>query len=280
MRGPTSTRSVRCSTRSLPVVRPFEGDIARLMLSITREDPEPVTSLRNDLPPEIDQIIGWAPRERPRWALQERARVRSFAPALRTARGARSHRAHRAPRPSAKARAAIEHGAAAANGACLVARCARLPRGPRWALLDGRAGRDVERGARRRRGRKRRRANRVAQQREPGHAHAQGVRCEGGDLDPAAPAFDSSVALASRCGAASPDSACRGELAPRRAPLRPTRSPVSRFPATTRCPLPRLRRATRARRTRSRVRRSRNELRRRSAVPTRASSGVRSPRWR
>ncbi len=39
---------------------PFEGDVARLMLSITREEPPPLSTLRRDLPPEIDQIVNWA----------------------------------------------------------------------------------------------------------------------------------------------------------------------------------------------------------------------------
>jgi len=39
---------------------PFEGEMAMLMLQITKEEPRPVTQLRRDLPPEIDQILGWA----------------------------------------------------------------------------------------------------------------------------------------------------------------------------------------------------------------------------
>lgn len=39
---------------------PFTGEAAFLMLQITKEDPEPVAARRPDLPPEIDQIIGWA----------------------------------------------------------------------------------------------------------------------------------------------------------------------------------------------------------------------------
>lgn len=39
---------------------PFEGEMAALMLAITRDDPIPATRYRRDLPPEIDQIIGWA----------------------------------------------------------------------------------------------------------------------------------------------------------------------------------------------------------------------------
>jgi serine/threonine-protein kinase len=39
---------------------PFTGDVARLMLAITREDPPPITSLRGDVVPDIDNIISWA----------------------------------------------------------------------------------------------------------------------------------------------------------------------------------------------------------------------------
>lgn len=39
---------------------PFSGDVARLMLAITREEPQPLTQIRGDLPPDIDNIIGWA----------------------------------------------------------------------------------------------------------------------------------------------------------------------------------------------------------------------------
>lgn len=39
---------------------PFEGDTARLMLAITREDPMPLAQLRRDLPREVDQVISWA----------------------------------------------------------------------------------------------------------------------------------------------------------------------------------------------------------------------------
>jgi serine/threonine-protein kinase len=39
---------------------PFEGEMAMLMLQIAKEDPRPVTELRRDLPPEIEQILGWA----------------------------------------------------------------------------------------------------------------------------------------------------------------------------------------------------------------------------
>ncbi len=39
---------------------PFEGDVTRLMLAITREEPRALTTVRGDLPPDIDNIIGWA----------------------------------------------------------------------------------------------------------------------------------------------------------------------------------------------------------------------------
>jgi eukaryotic-like serine/threonine-protein kinase len=39
---------------------PFNGELAMLMLQITKEDLMPLSSFRSDLPPEIDQIIGWA----------------------------------------------------------------------------------------------------------------------------------------------------------------------------------------------------------------------------
>jgi serine/threonine protein kinase len=39
---------------------PFQGDIATLMLAITRDDPTPPSMLRRGLPQEIDQIIAWA----------------------------------------------------------------------------------------------------------------------------------------------------------------------------------------------------------------------------
>lgn len=39
---------------------PFAGDVTRLMLAITREEPQPLTTIRGDLPPDIDNIIGWA----------------------------------------------------------------------------------------------------------------------------------------------------------------------------------------------------------------------------
>jgi eukaryotic-like serine/threonine-protein kinase len=39
---------------------PFQGEEAQLMLQITREEPEPASMLRSDLPAEIDAILGWA----------------------------------------------------------------------------------------------------------------------------------------------------------------------------------------------------------------------------
>ena len=39
---------------------PFAGDVARLMLAITREEPPPITSLRGDVVPDIDNILSWA----------------------------------------------------------------------------------------------------------------------------------------------------------------------------------------------------------------------------
>ena len=39
---------------------PFAGEMAALMLAITRDEPVPVTRYRRDLPPEIDSIINWA----------------------------------------------------------------------------------------------------------------------------------------------------------------------------------------------------------------------------
>lgn len=39
---------------------PFSGEAAFLMLQITREDPTPASQLQRGLPPELDQIIGWA----------------------------------------------------------------------------------------------------------------------------------------------------------------------------------------------------------------------------
>ncbi len=39
---------------------PFDGEMAALMLQISRDEPTPLSSLRRDVPREIDQIIGWA----------------------------------------------------------------------------------------------------------------------------------------------------------------------------------------------------------------------------
>src|SRR5690606_10159802 len=44
----------------LAAVPPFQGEMAELMLKITREEPIPLSNLRPDLPREFDQIIGWA----------------------------------------------------------------------------------------------------------------------------------------------------------------------------------------------------------------------------
>lgn len=44
----------------LAAVAPFQGEMAELMLRITREEAIPLSSLRPDLPREFDQIIGWA----------------------------------------------------------------------------------------------------------------------------------------------------------------------------------------------------------------------------
>jgi hypothetical protein len=38
---------------------PFHGEMAALMLAITKDDPVPITQQRPDLPRELDQIIGW-----------------------------------------------------------------------------------------------------------------------------------------------------------------------------------------------------------------------------
>ncbi len=38
----------------------FAGEMAALMLAITKEDPVPLTNIRRDLPQELNQIIGWA----------------------------------------------------------------------------------------------------------------------------------------------------------------------------------------------------------------------------
>ena len=39
---------------------PFSGDVARLMLAITREEPPAITSIRGDVVPDIDNILSWA----------------------------------------------------------------------------------------------------------------------------------------------------------------------------------------------------------------------------
>ncbi|HTJ83330.1 MAG TPA: protein kinase [Polyangiaceae bacterium] len=39
---------------------PFGGDVAQLMLAITREEPLPISSIRGDVPPDIDTILAWA----------------------------------------------------------------------------------------------------------------------------------------------------------------------------------------------------------------------------
>jgi eukaryotic-like serine/threonine-protein kinase len=44
----------------LAAVPPFQGEMAELMLKITREEPIALSSLRPDLPREFDQIISWA----------------------------------------------------------------------------------------------------------------------------------------------------------------------------------------------------------------------------
>jgi serine/threonine protein kinase len=38
---------------------PFQGEMAALMLAITKDDPVPLTQLRPDLPREMDHVIGW-----------------------------------------------------------------------------------------------------------------------------------------------------------------------------------------------------------------------------
>ena len=44
----------------LTAAPPFHGEMAMLMLQITKEEPVPVSQLRRDLPAELDPIIGWA----------------------------------------------------------------------------------------------------------------------------------------------------------------------------------------------------------------------------
>jgi serine/threonine-protein kinase len=58
---------------------PFGGELAALMLAITRDEPVPLTRLRRDLPGEIDSIIGWALAKDPDGRF---ANVHGFAHAL------------------------------------------------------------------------------------------------------------------------------------------------------------------------------------------------------
>ncbi len=58
---------------------PFDGEMAALMLQISRDDPPPLARSRRDLPPEIDQIIGWAMAKDPDGRF---ASVHAFAHAL------------------------------------------------------------------------------------------------------------------------------------------------------------------------------------------------------
>jgi len=58
---------------------PFDGEMAALMLQISRDDPAPLSRSRRDLPPEIDQIIGWAMAKDPDGRF---ANVHAFAHAL------------------------------------------------------------------------------------------------------------------------------------------------------------------------------------------------------
>ena len=39
---------------------PFAGDIATLMLAITRDEPTPASTLRRGLPQELDQVLAWS----------------------------------------------------------------------------------------------------------------------------------------------------------------------------------------------------------------------------
>src|SRR5690606_12474842 len=59
--GRTDVWSLGCILyEMLAAVPPFQGEMAELMLRITREEPIPLSNLRSDLPREFDQIIGWA----------------------------------------------------------------------------------------------------------------------------------------------------------------------------------------------------------------------------
>jgi serine/threonine-protein kinase len=58
---------------------PFDGEMAALMLQISRDNPAPLSRSRRDLPPEIDQIIGWAMAKDPDGRF---ANVHGFAHAL------------------------------------------------------------------------------------------------------------------------------------------------------------------------------------------------------
>ena len=59
--GRTDVWSLGCILyEMLAAAAPFQGDMAELMLKITREEAVPLSSLRPDLPRELDQIIGWA----------------------------------------------------------------------------------------------------------------------------------------------------------------------------------------------------------------------------
>ena len=59
--GRTDVWSLGCILyEMLAAVAPFQGEMAELMLRITREEPLPLSGLRPDLPKEFDQIISWA----------------------------------------------------------------------------------------------------------------------------------------------------------------------------------------------------------------------------
>jgi serine/threonine-protein kinase len=59
--GRTDVWSLGCILyEMLAAVAPFQGEMAELMLRITREEPTPLTGLRPDLPRDFDQIIGWS----------------------------------------------------------------------------------------------------------------------------------------------------------------------------------------------------------------------------